>query len=237
MPERALLLHGVPTDRRLWRPLAPHLPGVDLLTPDLPGYGDEPPLPVPSLAHHLAWLDRHLPDPAGLHLVGQDFGGLLAALWAAARGARSLTLTSSPADLLWLWPRVGALPLARRLIYERFGGRLYLHRGCAPDVRAAFLDTFLPGVQRPDLSLYMRHTAEGLSTRLLVRLPARLRARRIPTLCLWGDQDRFHPPAVARWTAWELGAQVAWVSGGRHYAPFDRPEAYARALRAFWDGC
>ena len=228
-----IFLHGVPTDHRLWDGVRANL-SVPSSAPDLPGYGVAPPLAVPDLEAHIAWMDATLPEPAGCHLVGQDFGGLLAAEWAARRGARSLTLTSSPADVLWLWPRVAALPGLRTLFYERYGGRLYLRRGCAPGNREDFVDRFLPGVERPELPLYMRHTAEGISARRMASLPLRLRRRRIPTLCLWGDTDRFHPPVVARWVAWELGAELAWVAGGRHYAPADQPERYAQALEAFW---
>ena len=230
---RIIFLHGVPTDGRLWGPVQEHLQRASL-APDLPGYGVTPPLPVPDVDSHIDWLDRHLPDPAGCHLVGQDFGGLLAAEWAARRGAHTVTLTSSPADLIWLWPRLAALPGLRKLFYERFGGRLYLSKGCTPAVREDFLALFLPGVQRQSLPLYMRHTAEGISARRMATLPARLRARGIPTMCLWGDADRFHPPAMARWTALQLRAELVWVPGGRHYAPFDQPAAYADALAAFW---
>jgi pimeloyl-ACP methyl ester carboxylesterase len=230
---RIIFLHGVPTDGRLWGPVQQHLQWP-ALAPDLPGYGAAPPLPDPSVEAHITWLNQHLPDPADCHLVGQDFGGLLAAEWAARRGARTVTLTSSPADLIWLWPRLAALPGLRRLFYERFGGRLYLSRGCAPSVREDFLARFLPGVQQASLPTYMRHTAEGIPARRMATLPRRLRARNIPTMCLWGDADRFHPPAMARWTARQLRAELVWVQGGRHYAPFDRPEAYADALTAFW---
>jgi len=182
----------------------------------------------------LCGVERALSVPAVARFVGQDFGGWLAALWAVRHGARSLTLTSSPADLVWIWPRIAALPGLRRLFYERFGGRLYLTRGCAPDVRSDFLATFLPGVQSERLPVYMRHTAEGISARALARLPNQLRRSGIPILCLWGDQDRFHPPPIAMWTAAQLSAALRWVSEGRHYAPFDRPEVYARELHTFW---
>ncbi|MEL6343696.1 MAG: alpha/beta hydrolase [Myxococcota bacterium] len=231
---KAIFLHGVPTDGRLWDPVRRHLDDVEIQNPDLPGYGQQPPLSHPTLDAHLVWMDDVLPDPRGHHLVGQDFGGLLAALWAVRRGARSVTLTSSPADLLWLWPRIAALPVVRYPFYERFGGRLYLSRGCAPEVRERFVAQFMPGVQREGLSLYMRRTAEGISARALARLPGQLRRSRIPTLCLWGDADRFHPPPIARWTARRIGAEVRWVAGGRHYAPYDRPAAYAEQLQAFW---
>ena len=228
-----IFLHGVPTDGRLWDGVRAHMT-LPSMAPDLPGYGRCAPLFNPSLDAHLAWLDTHLPSPVDAHLVGQDFGGLLAAEWAIRRGARSVTLTSSPAGRLWLWPRLAALPGLRRLFYERYGGRLYLSRGCAPGGRAAFLQTFLPGVERSSLPLYMRRTAEGIPARGMSTLAKRLRQTGCPVLCLWGADDRFHPPAVARWTAWRLGAEMAWVPGGRHYAPFDEPGRYAAALQAFW---
>ena len=50
-----------------------------------------------------------------------------------------------------------------KLFYERYGGRLCLSRGCAPDRREEFVGRFLPGVELQALPAYMRHTAGGIS--------------------------------------------------------------------------
>ncbi len=231
----AVLLHGVPTDARLFSRLPDHLPHRALLALDLPGYGGTAPLPVPSLPAYSAWLSAAL-DALGLagplHLVGQDYGGLLAAQHAAQHGAASLTLTSAPTGLLWLIPRLTALPGLHRYFYQHHGGSLYLHHGVCDGAREVFLERFGGVVQRPELSGFMRQTAQHLSSRTLWRLTGRLRS--VDTLCLWGAEDRFNPPGTARWTARRLGGRCVLVDGGRHYVPFGQPEAYAAALGERW---
>ena len=231
----AVLLHGVPTSAMLWSRLPEHLPDRPLLALDLPGYGGTAPLPVPSLPAHLSWLSAALSAlglPAKLHLVGQDYGGLLAALHATGHGAESLTLTSCPTGLLWLIPRLTATPPLHRYFYERHSGGLYLHHGVNADARAAFLAEFGEAAGQVGLSEMMRQTALHLSARTLWRLSGRLSG--VATQLLWGDQDRFSPPITAAWTARRLGSARVLIEGGRHYVPFGRPAEYAAALRSWW---
>ncbi len=231
----AVLLHGVPTSAALWSRLPEHLPDRALLALDLPGHGGTAPLPVPSLPAYTAWLSAalralDLSDP--LHLVGQDYGGLLAALHAAAHGAASLTLTSAPVGLLWLIPRLTALPGLHRYFYARHSGALYLRHGICDAARPAFLAEFGAIPERAGLAGEMRGIARVLSARVLLPLPGRLSG--IDSLCLWGAADPFNPPPVARWTARRLGGTVVLIDGGRHYVPFGHPAPYAAALRQFW---
>lgn len=230
-----VLLHGVPTSAALWSRLPPLLTGRRLIALDLPGHGETPPLPVPDLPSHTRWLADALAALAisgEVHLVGQDYGGLIAALHAAACGAASLTLTSCPTGLLWLLPRLTATPPLHRYFYERHSGGLYLQHGICPASRAAFLARFAAATEQAGLSEQMRQTALNLSGRTLLRLSGRL--TRVPTLCLWGREDRFNPPITARWTARRLGGRCVLIDGGRHYVPFGQPEAYAAALHQFW---
>lgn len=231
----AVLLHGVPTSAALWSRLPALLADHHLIALDLPGHGGTPALPVPELPAHTRWLEDALAALAltdAVHLVGQDYGGLIAGLHAAACGAASLTLTSCPTGLLWLLPRLTATPPLHRYFYERHSGGLYLHHGICAAARPAFLEIFATATKREGLSEQMRQTALGLSVRTLLQLTGRLSG--VPTLCLWGRDDRFNPPATARWTARRLGGRCVLIDGGRHYVPFGQPTAYAQALRRFW---
>src|SRR5688500_8429106 len=104
----AMLLHGVPTSGALWDPVRAALSGErPVYTPDLPGYGAEPPLPRPTVEGHLDWLEQRraalgLPEWSRIHLAGTDLGGLLAACIASRLGARSLTLSSTALGPGWL---------------------------------------------------------------------------------------------------------------------------------------
>jgi len=234
-----VLLHGVPTSADLWEPVISELgDGWRVLAPDLPGYAGAPPLDRWDLEAHLDWLAEvlaaaGLPGDA-LHLVGNDYGGLLAAAWAARFGARSLTLTSTATDLHWLPARITALPGLRTFFYRRFEGQLWLREGISPPRRADFLAHFGPlAAAHPGLAAQMEATALGLPLRRLARLPADLRAAAVPTLWLWGAEDRFLSASAARRMAGATD-RVLVLPEGRHFLPWDQPRAYAAAMRDHW---
>jgi len=237
-----VMLHGVPTSADLWEPVISKL-GDDrqVLAPDLPGYAGAPPLDRWDLGAHLDWLDEvlraaGLPGDA-LHLVGNDYGGLMAAAWAARFGARSLTLTSTATDLHWLPARITALPGLRGFFYRRFEGQLWLREGISPARRTDFLDHFGPlAAAHPSLAAQMEATALGLPLRRLARLPADLRAAAVPTLWLWGAKDRFLSPAAAGRMAGPTD-RVVVLPEGRHFLPWDQPQAYAAAMGDHWRRC
>lgn len=220
-PEAVLLLHGVPTTGALWDGVRPHLGGYVVHTPDLPGYGSRP---------HVAGVDAQVEALAGLgldrpHLVGHDWGGVLAALYAERHPVRSLTLSSTWLGWGWMGAKITALPGLELLFYRAFAGRLWLARGVGPDKQAAFLAS-VP--RPPGLAATMRRTAGEIPVARLARL--RLD---VPVMCLWGREDTFVPDAVGRDLARRLDGRFHSLPG-RHYVMVDAPEAYAAALRAFW---
>jgi len=242
-----VLLHGVPTHSALWNGVRAELPSHSVLTPDLPGYGAATNLRDPSIETHTDWLEATLDtvDPTGaqpVHLVGQDYGGLLAACLAARRPSRrvlSVTLISAAVGLSWTWARIGALPGPHLLFYRAFGGRLFHHQGIAPHARSSFRATFGPSIEDPELPERMRWLARGLSVRQLTRLPRQLAESGTPLRFIAGSSDRFVPLPTVLYTAHrhrKMGAhaRTTVILGGRHYLPWGRPGATARALREFW---
>jgi pimeloyl-ACP methyl ester carboxylesterase len=218
-----LLVHGVPTSGRLWRDVIPLLaPMHRVIVPDLPGYGRSAAgaVDVDTVVDGLHALGVDRP-----HVVGQDWGGVLAAVYASRFPVRSLTLTSTWLGWGWLGAQVTALPGLELLFYRAFGGAFWLSRGVTPARREAFLAE-IP--LRPGLAEQMRATARALPLRRLATLTVDA-----PVLCLWGDQDRFVPPAAGRRLAARFGGRFETVPG-RHFAPFDAPAAYANALIRSW---
>jgi pimeloyl-ACP methyl ester carboxylesterase len=102
-----VLIHGLGSSRAAWDPVVPQLAErFDVITPDLPGFGESEPLgpgdePHPGrLAAAVAGLldELHIDRP---HLVGNSVGGWVSLELAALRPVSSVTLLS-PAGL---WPR------------------------------------------------------------------------------------------------------------------------------------
>lgn len=231
-----VLLHGVPTSGALWSGVRFALgPGRRSFAPDLPGYGGGRPLPEPTLEAHLDWLEGQL-DRAGLlgaplDFVGHDYGGLLAAAWAARRGARSLVLTSTALGWGWLPARITAISPLNRYFYRRHAGRRWLALGVGPAHRDALFRTFLPEMEA---NVQLARQMEALARAMRLSVQAAL-APGCPTLCLWGGADRSVPPFLGRRLAAGLpDARFVVLPGLRHYAMWEDPGAYAAALEAFW---
>lgn len=115
-----VLLHPLGTDRRVWRPVLPHLTGArELIAVDLPGFGASAPLPGPDrptpgrLAEAVAALLRDDLQLDAPHVVGCSLGGWVA-LELALRGAASRVTAIAPAGL-WGRPLPPKPEVARRL--------------------------------------------------------------------------------------------------------------------------
>lgn len=67
------------------------------------------------------------------------------------------------------------------------------------------------------------------------KLPRRLRRVRVPTLCLWAENDRLIPPVYGEAYRRAIpGARLELLPDCGHMAPVERPEAVARAVAAFF---
>lgn len=98
--EVALLLHGLGGDHRGLLQVAAGLPDVDVVIPDVPGYGDSAPLAVPhTLANYAAAVEafRVALDLGPVHLIGHSLGASIALLHAATYSPAPPSLAAHPA--------------------------------------------------------------------------------------------------------------------------------------------
>jgi pimeloyl-ACP methyl ester carboxylesterase len=97
----ALLLHGLGGDHRGLLQVAQALPDVDVVIPDVPGYGDSAPLTVPhTLANYAAAVEalRVALDLGPVHLIGHSLGASIALLHAATYSTAAEPATHTAAD-------------------------------------------------------------------------------------------------------------------------------------------
>jgi pimeloyl-ACP methyl ester carboxylesterase len=244
--EVVLLLHGFPQTADAWRPQLEALAGAGYhaIAPNQRGYS-EGARPGHAAAYRL---DRLVGDAVAIageagadrfHVVGHDWGGVVA--WALAarypRRVRSLTVVSTP------HPRALAKALPRSLqalrssyvgffslpaIPERvltFGGGALLRRaltstGLPPDAAARYVDALGdPAALGAALNWY----------RAAARHPGALRSvgeLRVPTTFVWGPGDVALGPVAAKGTEAEVQGPYRFevLDGAGHWIPETRAD-------------
>ena len=246
--EPVLLLHGFPEGARCWAGVLPLLAaaGLRAVAPDQRGYSPRA-RPAETSAYSL---DHLVADTLGMldalgwataHLVGHDWGAVVAWVLAARRPdrVRTLTVTSIP------HPAAYGAALATDPVQQQLSGylRLFAVPGKAEQVLLADgevrLRRFFDG------SGMVPEEVDGYVVPLLTpgALTAALdwyRAARpadyadvppvaVPTTYLWGEQDLGVSPAAAQGCAEHVDADFRFVPlpEGSHWLPEQLPEVVA----------
>jgi len=249
-----ILLHGFPGSRRTWHGVTRRLTdaGVSTATLEQRGYGAAArPAQVadyrlPELAADVVALADHL-GGGSCHLVGHDWGGIVAWYLAAMSPSRwsSLTVLSTPHPRAYAAAAVGSdqamrsayavafqLPVIPETLLTIAGGRL---------LQASLRSSGLNGVTA-------RQYADNLSTpaamraalnwyRASFRHPSDLRRVgdvAVPTTYVWSTRDTALGRAAAERTAGHVSATYRFVvlDGVTHWIPETRPARTAELIIA-----
>jgi 2-hydroxy-6-oxonona-2,4-dienedioate hydrolase len=225
-----LLLHGMLGETDNWDAAMPALAraGYRAVAPRLPVY--TAPLPdtsVEGLARLvLALLDR-LAQPAVL--VGNSLGGHVAALVAHARPADVPALVLSGASGMGEVSLGTSMPRRhdRAFIADRTAFTFHdpVH---ATDTLVDRMMGVIADREQVTRLVRMSRSASGTPLEdVLPRLP-------MPTLLVWGRDDRITPPEIAEAFAERLpDARIAWVEACGHAPMIEHPAAFNAALLAF----
>ena len=239
--EAVLLLHGFPHDRTLWTPqLRSPAAGVRLIAPDLPGFGESDPLPLPSLD---TWADGvvSLLDTLGVRRAivgGLSMGGYLAlACWRrhperiaglvladTRAGADSAEARDRRVAMQALARTEGAAAVAERMGPGMTGRTT---RETRPEVIAT-LDTMM-----------RRAGADALVDALQVLMDRpdatpTLGTITVPTLILCGDEDVLTPVSESRALHAAIpDSRLEVIRGAGHVSNVEAPSAFNRLLSAF----
>jgi pimeloyl-ACP methyl ester carboxylesterase len=249
-----VFLHGLLVDGRVWRKVTPLLdedhrsivPTLPLgshriaLRPD----ADVTPAGVAALVGDLI-AALHLTD---VTLVGNDTGGAISQLVALDHGERVGRLVLTNCDCFDIFPPKefaplvqaakvpGALYAAMQPMRSATARRLPMAYGALahdlPDeLTRDWVDPFLDdGDVRADAVRFLRAMDKAVTLDAAARLPT----LRIPSLVVWGQDDRFFAPEIGERLAAALpSARLEPIPGARTLVPEDAPEALADLIRGF----
>jgi epoxide hydrolase 4 len=263
--EPVLFLHGFPEIARYWAPLMRSLAAdFDCIAPDQRGCGDSPRPPdpddyaVPALLADVSHLLDRLNLPS-VHLVGHDWGGVLAWWFAAtqpqrvrrlvvfnaphpvALQSRLLTDPRQQAASVYM-PRLQQPGAAAALLADGPAAFWHRLRGEASGFDAADRAAYLQAWGAPDglhgpVAWYRQSPfvmgpsdqADGVNWHQ--QTPLRVT---VPTLIAWGLLDpTFVPELIDDSAAFAPQAQVQRFADGLHNLPRERTAECATLLRGF----
>jgi pimeloyl-ACP methyl ester carboxylesterase len=234
--EPLLFLHGaagLPGWSAFFEPLAAR---YEVIVPEHPGFGrSDNPDWIRNVADMAMYYLDFL-DGLGLqrvHLVGNSLGGWIAAELAVRNATRLATLSLiSPAGL-----RVKGVPSGDNFIWspEESARNLFHDQALAERMLAQ-----TPSEEEAELQLINRFMAAKLGweprwfnpalERWLHRVP-------VPTLVLWGEDDKFLPSQyAARWGERVPGAQVQMIGQCGHLPHVEQAATAANRILGFLDG-
>jgi pimeloyl-ACP methyl ester carboxylesterase len=224
----ALLVHGFPTSRALWKDVAPPLAaaGFRVLVPDLAGYGESPGADDVGMENQARWLLELLDDRSigQVSLVAHDVGTAAAQILSvrAPERVRSLVLMDGVHETEWAMGAVDSIRQWDLAQAARLQPVLARRLRSIRDLLGAYAGE--EGGRR------LIHAARCLDPRQTAGMTARLRQSGVPVRVIWGAEDAYlSVDAVARPLADALGAPLSIVPGG-HFLPLDNPADVARLL-------
>lgn len=235
--EAVVFVHGNPGAGSDWRDLmTPISEFVRVVAPDMPGFGSaemraDQDYTVAGYALHLEGIVATL-GIERVHLVAHDFGGPWALTYAAAHPDRiaSITLINTGVLVNYRWHRLARIWRApvlgevfQRMASPRLATALLRHDnpGLGREWARRIATHMRPwGTKRAILRLYRSTRVESMAA-----LAAALRARDLPCLVVWGDNDVYLPAALAdRQREPFSSAQIHMIPGAGHWVWLEQPE-------------
>jgi pimeloyl-ACP methyl ester carboxylesterase len=252
-----VFLHGLRGDHHGLEPIVAHLDGVRVVVPDLPGFGESPPLPhdAHDIAGYASWtgdlLESHSAEYGGdVVLAGHSFGSVIAAA-ALAGGARAsrLVLVNPIAASALAGPRQGMTKLT--VIYHRAAAALPERAGTAL-LRNPLVTRIasVAMVTTPDRALrgwihaeHDRYFSTFADRRVLLEafhasighdVAESAAEVAVPTLLVAAERDDIAPPASQHALVDRFpDARLVMVPGAGHLAHYEAPAAVAAAITGF----
>ena len=236
-----VLLHGILGDSRDWRPQLEGLrDGFDVIAWDAPGCGQSSdPDESVSASDYADWLAGLMDtlEVTPVHVAGLSWGGGLALEFYQRHPDRVRSLILADTYAGWK----GSLP--PEVVAERLASCLR-ESEMAPE---EFIPGWIPGLVTDDAPPKLRdeiiavmsdfhpagYRAMSLAFADLDLRPA-LSQIRVPTLLIWGEDDRRSPPTVGRQMCDSIpGSRLVVLDGSGHMSNLEQPEQFNTEVRKF----
>ena len=243
--EPVVFLHGIPTTPRLWRHVIPKVNNARCLAWEMVGYGASIPegigrdISVARQAGYLANWMREVGLGGGALIVGHDLGGGVAQILAVRHPelVRGLVFANSICYDNWpilpvraiqaTGPATARLPdPVFRLVYTGFLLGLHDDLGVAKESAAEHR----PYYERTCGAAALVRQARSLDVRDTLEVSARMPELKVPARLVWGAADQFLEIGYGYRLAYDLGAHIERIEGGKHFVPEDHPEEVAAAV-------
>ena len=241
----ALFLHGYPESSYLWRDVMPGAAaaGWRALAPDFAGFGDSEPDPPSTWERQMDFLTRFVDDLelSSAALVVHDWGGLIGLRWACDNPGRVRALVISNTgffqDGRWhgfanvlRTPGEGEQAM-EHMTPELLGMAL---RQEFPELADATVTEFakcLDGEVRRKGSLELYRSGDFSK---LAAYDGKLGELGVPTLLLWGAEDKFAPVGGAyRFKKQIPDAELVILEGVGHFLPEQAPDRFRAEIQRF----
>lgn len=255
-----LALHGFPQTSACWAPLATRLDGIQIIAPDLPGFGGSDPTPRADVSTVSKLMVRLL-DELGIDrtsVIGHDWGGAIAwglGLRHADRIDR-LIVANSPfrkLDLRHGWHMLFFnLPVIPEMLFMFAGGPIVewlIERGSARrdafdrDAMSEYRQAYRGLERQRSAFAYYRTTTRAI---IRAKLPGPLRVKHanqpsstidVPTMLVWGMRDPVLPGHLAEGLErWIPDLRVERLEDVGHFVPEEAPDELAALVTPFLKG-
>lgn len=240
-----VFVHGIPTSPRLWRHVIPQVREARSMAWEMVGYGAsidagrERDISVAKQADYLASWMRTVGLGEGALIVGHDLGGGVAQILAVRYPelVRGLVLTNAICHDSWPIPSVKAMRAMGsvverlpdgvfRLVYGNF-----LRQG--HDDRAQARESIgehWPYYERAGGAAAMIRQVRSLDVQDTLAVADRIPDLSVPARIVWGAADQFQKIGYGYRLAYEFGAPLDRIEGGKHFVPEDHPEKISAAV-------
>jgi len=234
-----VLLHGWGMDSQIWQSLPQQLSQfADVITVDLPGFGQSPPLADYDKQSLYQWLAAVLPERC--YLMGLSLGGMLACGFAAGYPDRIQGLVTVSSNSCF----VASATYAAAMDSQQFESFVTSWNDNRDSCLKRFIGLQAQGDQHQRqlmrdlraMPLQLDPKSGEQLLRLLGEIDNRdaLRQLRCPTLALFGDSDAL-VPAVSAETSVSLNSKIEVVSieGAGHLPHLSQPGRVVELISTF----